>query len=172
MGAVPPRRLALSNRRLVRSFVLAALLLAPSARAELAAWDQGKVTGLAKDLVKATDALHEAFIQQSPPANPGSTQSEAYYRLRFSVWMIHSEASILLTSLENGDAREPTQWVYDNLMSHTRSARSEAQRASVAKEVGERAGAVRGVLNRLGPYYDPDFQTIAPDPNIERGATP
>jgi hypothetical protein len=30
---------------------------------------------------------------------------------------------------------------------------------------------VRAALNRLGPYYDPDFQTLAPDPNIERGAT-
>jgi len=159
------------NRRLVCWLALAALLLAPSARAELAAWDQGKVTGLAKDLVKVTEALHEAFIQQPPPANPGSTQSESYYRLRFSVWMIRSEASILLTSLENGDARESTQWSYDNLMSHTRSARTEAQQAFVAKDVGERAAAVRGVLNQLGPYYDPDFRTIAPDPNIERGAT-
>jgi hypothetical protein len=40
----------------------------------------------------------------------------------------------------------------------------------LAQDVSERAAAVRGVLNRLGPYYDPDFPPLAPHPNIEPGA--
>jgi len=162
------------NHHLVRALpllVLAVSLLAPSARGELAAWDQAKVTGFAKDLATATDALYDTFMQQPPPPNPRSMQSESYYRLKHRVWMIRGEARVFVRSLEDGDAREQTELTYDMLMSHARSARYEASIVFVAKDVGERAAAVRGVLNQLGPYYDPDFRTLAPDPNIEPGAT-
>lgn len=162
------------NHPLVRALpllVLAVSLLAPSARGELAAWDQAAVTGFAKDLAKATGALYDTFMQQPPPPNPRSTQSESYYRLEHRVWMLRIEAGVLVKSLEEGDAREQTELTYEMLMSHARSARSEAAGVFVAKDVGERAAAVRGVLNQLGPYYDPDFRTLSPDPNIEAGAT-
>ena len=162
------------NHHLVRVLpllVLTVSLLAPSAKGELAAWDQAKVTRLAKDLATATDALYETFMQQPSPPNPGSTQSESYYRLEHRVWMIRMEARVLVKSLEEGDAREQTELTYEMLMSHARSARYEAQSVFVAKDVGERAAAVRRVLNQLGPYYDPDFQMLAPQPNIERGAS-
>jgi hypothetical protein len=85
--------------------------------------------------------------------------------------MMRGEARVLVRSLEDGDAREQTELTYDMLMSHARSARSEAAGVFVAKDVGERAAAVRGVLNQLAPYYDPDFQRIPPHPNIEPRAT-
>ena len=157
--------------RLLGSLAIAGLLFAPSARAELAAWDQAKVTRFAKDLATATDALYDTFMQQPPPPNPRSMQSESYYRLKHRVWMIRGEARVFVRSLEDGDAREQTELTYDMLMSHARSARSEASGVFVAKDVGERAAAVRRVLNQLGPYYDPDFQTLAPQPNIEPSAT-
>ena len=160
------------NRRLVRvlsSLVLAALLLAPSASGELAAWDQAKVIGIAKRLATATDALYEAFVQQPPP-NPGSMQSDSYYKLKHLVWMIRVEAQILVKSLEDGDGREQTMWIYEILTSYAQSARYEVQ-GLVAKDVGERAAVVRGLLNQLGPYYDPDFQTLAPLPYDDPGAT-
>mgnify|MGYP003456212032 CR=1 FL=1 len=164
----------MSTRHFVHPICLLAMILllpAANARAELAAWDQAKVTGFAKDLVTATDALYDTFMQQPPPPNPGSTQSASYHRLKHRVWMLRGEGRVLVKSLEDGDAREQTELTYEMLMSHARSARSEASIVFVAKDVGERAAAVRGVLNQLGPYYDPDFRTLAPDPNIEAGAT-
>jgi hypothetical protein len=160
------------NRHLVRTLCAAALavLVAPDARGELAAWDQARVTALAKDVVTTTDALQETFAQQPPP-DPRSRESESYQGLRYRVQSLRNEARILLTSLEEGDGRDQTGWIYEILMSHARSARLEARRVFVAKDVGERAAAVRGALNRLGPYYDPDFQTLSPDPTIEPGAT-
>jgi hypothetical protein len=156
--------------RVLRSLALVVLLLAPNAKGELDAWDQAKVNGFASNLATATDALDEAFSQQPPP-KAGSTQSESYHRLKQRVRMLRVEARVLLTSLEDGDGREQTQWIYENLMSHARSARYEAGGTFVAQDVAERASAVRGVLNQLGPYYDPDFRTLAPDPKIEPGAT-
>jgi hypothetical protein len=129
----------------------------------------GRVTALAKDLARTTDALYEIFIQQPAP-NPGSRESESYQGLRYRVRIIRSEVDVLLQSLEEGDGRDQTAWIYEILASHARSARYDARRVFVAKDVGERAAAVRAALNRLGPYYDPDFHALAPDPKIEPGA--
>jgi hypothetical protein len=158
------------NHHLVRVLgllAIGALLLAPGARAELATWDQAKVTGLAKELETATDALYQTFLQQPPPSL--AMQSESYYRLKQLVRMLHVQVDVFTKSLEEGEGRDQTVWMYETVMSLARSARLEAGRVFVAKDVGERAAAVRGVLNRLGPYYDPDFQTLAPHPNIEPG---
>ena len=161
------------NHHLVRALALLALalsLLAPSARGELAAWDQAKVTGFAKDLATATDALYDTFIKQPTPGL-GSMQSHAYYRLKQLVRLLRIEARELAKSVEKGEGREQTLSIYENLMQLTRSARGEASKVLVLQETGERAAAVRGVLNQLGPYYDPDFPTLAPHPNIEPGTT-
>jgi hypothetical protein len=162
------------NRRLVtvlRSLALAVLLLAPSARGELVAWDQTRVSQIAKNLAKATDTLQKTFLRQPPP-NSGPMQSESYYELKQLVWMLDVQAGLLVKSLEEGDGREQTLWVYEILMSVARSARYKAHSVSVAEDVGKRAAAVRGVLNELGPYYDPDFQTWPPDAKIEPASTP
>lgn len=159
------------NRHLLRILcaVALAVLLAPSARGDLAAWDQARVTTIAKGLATTTDALYETFSQQPQP-EPGSRQSEPYQELRHLVRNLRGEARVLLKSLEEGDGRDQTAWVYEILMSHARSARYAARGAFVAEEVSVRAAAVRGVLNQLGPYYDPDFPTLAPDPTIEPGS--
>jgi hypothetical protein len=163
----------MSNRsfaHMLGSLAIAGLLFAPSARGELAAWDQTQVTALAKQLTTGTDALYDTFVKQPPP-NLGSMQSHSYHRLKQMVRLLRSEARELASSLEKGEGREQTLPLYENLMQLTRSARDEAARVFVAHDVGERAATVRGVLNRLGPYYDPDFPTLAPHPNIEPGAT-
>ena len=98
-------------------------------------------------------------------------QSHADYRLKQWVRLLQLEARHLAESVEQGEGREQTLAIYDNLMQLARSARDDAGKAFVAHDVGDRASAVRGVLNRLGPFYDPDFQTLAPHPNIEPGAT-
>jgi hypothetical protein len=146
------------------------LLWAPHTRAELTVWDQAQVMEVAKELVTATEALYETFIRQPPP-NVASMQAHAYYELKQFVRLLRIEARHLARSLENGEGREPTLPVYRNLMQLARSARDDAGRVFVARDVGERAAAVRGVLNKLGPYYDPDFPLLAPHPNIEPGAS-
>jgi len=159
--------------RLARSFallIIAGLLSAPSAHGELAVWDQPEVTRLAKELTKATDDLYDTFVKKPPPG-VGSMQSQAYYRLKVFVRMLKSEAREFAGSLENGDAREQTLPIWENLMQLTRSARDDAGKVFVSQDVGEQASVVRGILNRLGPYYDPDFPLLAPHPNIEPGAT-
>ena len=99
----------------------------------------------------------------------GSVQSDSYHRLKQFVRMLHVESHQFADSLEKGEGREQTLTIYDNLMQLTRSARDDAGRVFVAHDVGDRAAAVRRVLNQLGPHYDPYFPTLAPHPNIEPG---
>ena len=120
--------------------------------------------------MQATNALYETFRKQPPPS-VGSMQSGSYQRLKQFVRMLHVVSHEFADSLEKGEGREQTLTIYDNLMQLARSARDEAARVFVAHDVGDRAAAVRRVLNQLGPYYDPDFPTLAPHPNIEPGAT-
>ena len=164
----------MSTRHAVRVTCLLAstlvVLSAPNARAELAAWDQARVTALGKQLVQATNALYDTFRKQPPPS-VGSMQGDSYQRLKQFVRLLHVESDELANSLQKGEGRDETLAIFDNLMQLARSARDEAARVFVAHDVSERAAAVRQVLNRLGPYYDPDFPTLAPHPNIEPGAT-
>ncbi|HVN37306.1 MAG TPA: hypothetical protein VMW19_03915 [Myxococcota bacterium] len=155
--------------RALPALVLVASLLAPSARAELTTWDQAQVTALGKELVQATNALYETFRKQPPPS-VGSMQGDSYQRLKQFVRLLHVVSQEFAGSLEKGEGRVETLTIFDNLMQLARSARDEAARVFVAHDVSERASAVRQVLNRLGPYYDPDFPILAPHPNIEPGA--
>ncbi len=156
--------------RLLGSLAIAGLLFAPSARGELAAWDQAEVARLAQELRTATESLYDTFVKQPTPGL-GSMQSHAFYRLKQMVRLLRIEARHLASSLEEDEGREQTLPTYENLMQLTRSARDEAASVFVAHDIGQRAAAVRGVLNRLGPYYDADFPKLAPHPNIEQGAT-
>jgi hypothetical protein len=155
--------------RLLGSLAIAGLVIAPSARGELAAWDQAEVTRLAQELGTATDSLYDTVVKQPTPGL-GSMQSQAYHRLKQMVRLLRIEARELAASLEKGEGRDQTLPIYENLMQLTRSARDDAGKVFVAHDVGDRASVVRGVLNRLGPYYDADFPTLAPHPNIEPGA--
>ena len=92
---------------LLGSLAIAGLLFAPSARGELAAWDQARVTALAKDLETATASLYDTFLKQPPP-DVGSLQSHAHYRLKQFVRMLGVEASLFAKSLEDGEGREGT----------------------------------------------------------------
>jgi hypothetical protein len=163
----------MSNRhlpRLLGSLAIAGFLFAPSARGELAAWDEAKVTALAKELETATHVLYETYIEKHTP-DAGTMQSQAYYRLKQEVRLLRVEAGWLAESLEKGAGRDETLPVYDHMMQLVRAARLDAGRV-VVHDVGERAAVVRGVLNQLGPYYDPDFDALPPHPHIERSPNP
>lgn len=142
------------------------LVTAHDARAELTPWDQARVTEAATELVTATEALYDTFYHQPRPSM-ASLKAAGYYEIKQYVRLLRIEARQLVRSLEEGEGREETLPIFRNLMQLTRSAREEAVRVFIARDVGERATAVREVLNQLGPYYDPDFPMLAPHPNIE-----
>jgi uncharacterized membrane protein YccC len=145
------------------SSALALVLLltgvASSARAELAAWDQAKVSGLAKQLQQATHDLYDTFYKQP---KVGAGQAKAYYRLKQDIRHLRSEAKGLATALEKGAGQEETLPVYEDLMQAVRRARENAGQVFSTQDVQQRATAVRQLLNQISPYYDPDAVPLQP----------
>jgi hypothetical protein len=148
------------HRISIASFLALALSGAP-VRADLAAWDQAKVTEISKQLVSATQDLYDTFYKQLPPT-AGSGQSREFYRLKQVTRVMKTEARELSSQLEKGEGRDQTLPSYESLMEMVRTARELGARIFATEDLKQKATAVRGLLNQLGPYYDPDFQTLQP----------
>ncbi len=144
----------------VLALALVASLAAP-ARAELAPWDQAKVTGLAGQLSEASIALYSTFYKQGPP-QAGSGQANDYRELKQEVRRIQSEAKELSGALGKGEGREDTLDIYKNLMETVRDAREHARSVFSTQDVQDKASAVRQILNQISPYYDPDATPLQP----------
>ena len=86
----------------------------------------------------------------------GVGQHRAYYRLKQNVRRLRGEARQLASSLGEGAGQDETLPVYEHMMQTVREARSDASQVFLTSDVQERASAVRGLLNQLSPYYDPD----------------
>jgi hypothetical protein len=150
---------AIGKERFVLRLVLLVTTLALangwalSARAELASWDQAKVSALAKQLEGETQSLYEAFNKQPQAA---AAQRTAYYRLKEDVRAARNRAKQLAGALAKGAGRDETHPIYDDLLHGVRRAREIAPQVFTGRDVQERASAVRRSLNQLAPYYDPD----------------
>lgn len=146
---------------LAAALILGVALASPSARAELATWDQAKVTELSKQLAEAAKALQDTFYKQPVPT-AGSGQNRDFYRLKQLVRRIRQEADALMGDLEKGGGMDETHPAYAELMITVRDAREAAGRVFATQDIKDRASAVRGVLNQIAPYYDPDAVPLQP----------
>jgi hypothetical protein len=142
--------------------VLACLLVfAAGARAELLAWDQARVTELAKQLDAATSALTQSFRRQ-PPLTKGAPHRQRYFRLQQEVRHLDREARSMSRALQRGADLDETLPSFDSMMVTVRRAQDDARRVFTVAEMHERADAVRAVLNQLAPYFDPGFTPLEP----------
>jgi hypothetical protein len=153
-----------------RRLFLAALLLVvalpiASARAELAKWDQAKVSDLGNQLSDAAKNLQDTFYKQ-PPATLGSGQSRDYQRLKQTLRRLRQEVDQLKGDLAKGAGQEETLPEYEDLMIAVRDAREIASRLFVVQDMKDAASKTRAVLNQLAPYYDPDAVPLQPVPSM------
>jgi hypothetical protein len=140
---------------------LALAVSGATARADVVAWDQAKVTEIAKQLTSATQDLYDTFYKQLPPT-AGSGQSKEFYRLKQVTRIMKTEARELAEQLGKGAGHDETLPSYESLMENVRRARELGARIFATEDLKQKATAVRGLLNQLGPYYDPDFQALQP----------
>ena len=143
--------------RLHHSFWLACLFgiaIPTVGTAELANWNQERVTAIAKEAAEKTSHLYDVFYKQ-PPATLGSAQSRSYYELKQLVRRIRRESGHLASELESGKSREETQAVYDNLALTVNRATEEARRTFTSDDLLAASTSAGDAIRRLGPYYDP-----------------
>jgi len=141
---------------------LVGIALPGASSAELANWNQERVTAIAKEAAEKTRGLYDVFYKQ-PPANIGSAQARSYYELKQSVRRIRREAGHLATELESGNGREETQSIYDNLAQMVERATEEARRTFTSDDLLAAAVSAGDALRRLAPYYDPIANTNPAD---------
>lgn len=142
-----------SARTILSAFALALAVSIPGAgSAELAKWDQARVTATATEFAEAAQGVQDAFYKE-PSQNIGSGQARSYYRLKQLVRRIKTEARHLAAQLEEGKGFDETLPVYENLMQLIADAREDARRTFTSNFVLDKVAVANDALRRLTPYY-------------------
>ena len=144
---------------MVRGFVAAALSVAlgvaVAAHAQLATWDQDRVTKYAEDLVTACagleDSLNQIGIQNIANAN-------ALYQVQDTVRLLYTASRGLSGALKNGKGRDETLPRFKRIDTLRRDAEIEGRRADIPEQVFEKVFEVGSALILLRPYYVPAAQ--------------
>ena len=127
------------------------VITAGAASAELAKWDQARVTKYAAELETATSDLRQALegygIQNA-------TQANAYYQVRETVKNLDTAAEGLAAALKSGDDRDKTMSRYQRLQQLRREAADQGRRADIPESVFEKVFSVGSALIKLRPYYE------------------
>jgi hypothetical protein len=136
--------------------VLAALVLwAAPALAQApppAAWDQAKVTAIAKQLAEATGTLYDAVKKVPPPAM--GAQRKSFYNATQSLRRLGSETRSLAAQLENGEGKDETLPTYKHIQMIRRDAAEEGRSAGVIPDdVLAKVDKARDLLLQLSGYY-------------------
>jgi hypothetical protein len=129
------------------------------ARAELATWDQARVTKYAEELVTATDELSRAL---ESVGIQNVTQANARYQVRDTVQMLNTASTGLAEALKNGKGRDETMPRYKRVETLRRDAEEEGRRADIPENVFEKVFSVGGALIKLRPYYVDESPPEAP----------
>jgi hypothetical protein len=136
-------------------FLAPALLAAPDARAELATWNQEKVTAIAEEISHAAQALRGALRRQ-PPSTLGQPGRRAFWALRDEMQVIVSSSRRLHDALSQGETMEETYPVYRRLLRTARRADRETRQIGLGKPVPGKIDAIADAIRRIRPYYEED----------------
>jgi hypothetical protein len=142
---------------------LVLLVLPTAVSAQLATWNQDRVTAIAREAAEKTSKLYDVFYQQ-PPATIGSAQARSYYELKQSIRRVRREAGYLASELEAGKGQEETSPIYSNLAELVNRSTEEARRTFTSDDLLGAAISAGDAMRRLAPYYDPK---AASNPNEE-----
>ncbi len=133
--------------------MVALLVTATFASAELTAWNQEQVTAIAAELAETTTDLRNALRRQPPPTL-GQPGKRAFFQLRDDLASIQATARRLHNALAEGATRDETFPTYQRLISSVRSAADELRRTQLGEPVAGKVAAAADALRRLRPYYE------------------
>ena len=135
--------------------LVAPVIVASVATAELLPWDQEKATAIAGELPPATRALRDS-LRQKPRPTLGQAGRRAFWRLRDQLRSIEATSRRLHNALPAGEGREETFPIYRRMITTVRDAVRELNRIPTVKPVEANVETVAGVLKRLRPFYEKD----------------
>lgn len=123
--------------------------------AEVAAWDQERVTALAQDLAEKAGKVSDAVYRVQLGSTVGSGQAWDYQRLRDRVRLTKNEARHLAAELKNGKGHDETVHTYERLTTLSRDVQEISQRMFLDEPTLNTVAAAGDALRQIAPYYDP-----------------
>ena len=132
--------------------LMAALFSSGAAWAELANWNQERVTGYAKELVDACEGLAVA-VNQLPIQQ---AKQRVFYQARDDIRIMERAAKGLAAALESGEDRAATEARFKRIQLLRRDAEVNARGADFPEGVFDKIFPVGGALLKLRPYYEED----------------
>jgi hypothetical protein len=137
-------------RGIVAAAAAAFAITAGTASAELATWDQARVSKYAAELTVATDDLRKSF---DAIGMQNVAQQNARYQVKDTIKMLAVASGGLAEALANGKGRDETMPRYKRLESLRRDAELEGRSADIPDAVFEKVFDVGNALIKLRPYY-------------------
>jgi hypothetical protein len=146
----------LARSKTIFSLLLVAALAGSSvARADLAEWDQAKVTAAADGLVKATVVLRDSLRQKVPPTL-GQPGRRALFTFQDEVRALATASARLHRSLADGNGMDETYPIFRRIVRTGRRAQRETRRIGVSETTGNNIDAVADLIRKLRPFYEPE----------------
>jgi hypothetical protein len=144
--------LRISKRIAIAVAAVAATLVAASARADLAKWDQAQVTKIAQDLAPAADGWWEALRRQ--PAMVGDAMDES--SLLGKARVLKEMTASLADQLKKGDGRDKTLDQYKSIGELRDDTVVRMQQAALDEPTMDAWAKVAAAMRQIAPYYDPN----------------
>jgi hypothetical protein len=139
------------RRTIAIGAALALLLLPTAAFAELANWDQARVTQNAEKFADAMKDLRKE-MQAAPPMTDPARQRALYVALD-DIRIMSNTASLLANKLKAGEGREKTYAAWRRLDLLRRDFEENARKAMIEDAIMEKILTAGELLIRLTPYY-------------------
>lgn len=131
-----------------------AALCAARVAADLAAWDQPRVTAIAQQLAAACDAW-EQVVRQQPDPMIGSGEVEEGGGLLQSARLLRVQSSALAGHLAKGRGRDETLDFYRSLKEMVDDSEDDARRLSLSGATLDAWSKLADLMRQVAPYYDP-----------------
>jgi hypothetical protein len=132
----------------------ASLLATLPAAADLAAWDQNRVAGIAKNLAAACDAFREAVRHQPGVADVGSGNAQNGLELGQSAGALRERSMALSGHLAKGKGYDQTRNEWSGLREIADDVEEHAQRSPLDDPTMAAWAKVADLMRQLAPYYD------------------
>jgi hypothetical protein len=130
-----------------------ALVLATPAAAQLAAWDQARVTSIGKQLADAADAW-ELAIREQPGGEIGSGDADQQFGLVNKARVIREQSRALADHLAKGDGYDKTRDLYRDLKEVMDDTEVIAQRSELDEPTMDAWSKLVDLQRQIAPYYD------------------
>ena len=130
---------------------LALLLLPAAALAELAKWDQERVTQTAEEFASSLKELRKEM--QAAPKATDPTRQRALYVALDDIRIMTNTSTLLANKLKAGEGRDETFAVWRRLDLLRRDFEENARKADIEDTVMDEVINAGELLIRLTPYY-------------------